>query len=1073
MMICGLLSLVLAIQSPSGDRPSLSVHNPTRCGAPSVVEIPTGRVAAPGAVDWTRVRLVCDARDVPFTIRTNHPWRSAEGAADDASAPRADDLLVFVCDVPPGATKRLEIADTGSDASSPVSVTDGRLSVEFPTVKAVFEQATGRLIELAFAQSPALEHPLDVAFHRLESPGHALQGSLGPGYHTFQVELARTEEIAHEARFIGHAYSGALVEIRWMLQPIEGPCVPLTYRVYANGTLEVETDDGPWEAPSPWMSHAVEWTLSLRGQACSIPTLETRFAYYGFKDFTAAFPTVARVWRDGDRGVLETGEQAVNGRRFYRRLIPFANADDRTIDDLIELADEGLVVVTTPPSVPWADRVVVSAPPAATAVIAKLTDTLRLHREVVVAEPGYDRVDLQLTLSHDPTPWGIVGDGFTIQRRESGRVEVVAGTVLGLRQAVQAIDDHLTLHGPAAGVPLVAANPIVPLRGGGFGGGTFEVDFPYGSVAEWERVLDRLMDSGMNVLTCLGMWGNWKMPVSYRYLPALRSDDPEAYDESSGTLLREVDAHREHGLHLLQHVQQQGGRVWLWLPIGCVPTTFARAFPEAMMPGEIEEFWGRAKGTPCFTHARYHEYLDALLRELIETYPVDGLMLVRDDNGKLCSCERCRAFVESSRTRQAAWEQYLIIYDRLRELGFSGAVAVYPYFDGYTPDLERVLPSDLYIVGHGASIAGLTRHHDRVGHMPDTWLDNLFTNFRVPPTPRVRRLLRDRSTFWIGGAYCGTELPWEAIGHFGWEPTSTPNTFRYLWGARTFGVEHAAWFRTVSDLYEDLWEVHARYMLPKVWLETPPDRRAMVLAHSLDVLEQYGTALETLRARVRRPDMENWFGHMELFDPYLRYHLHRLECLAANHTLVVAHKQAVLDGVGLPADVRRTVVEDHRSVYQYARRYDEALHAVPGAMLEATRPMTMPYREWMAGYEGWPGGPHLELPQFAGEVLVKCPGIEPGQPFRLQVSLRNRGLCPWIAEARHRVTFGGIAPMLGLPESVEYEGEPIAPGEDGMMYVEGVAPAEPVDGTLTVTLMSPYRVPSAIAHASVEAKMRQ
>ena len=510
-------------------------------------------------------------------------------------------------------------------------------------------------------------------------------------------------------------------------------------------------------------------------------------------------------------GLIEIGEQAVNGRRFYRKLVPFGAADEREIDDLVEFVDEGLVAVAEPVSVQLAGDVVVSAPAEAAAVMAKLQSCLQRHGRVVTTARTADRNDIQLTLAEDASEAGIAGDGFIIRRQGANGVEVLAGTVLGLRQAVQAIDDHLALQGPQAGLPLVAANPIVALRGGGFGGGNFEVDFPYGSLAEWEQVLDKLLDSGMNVLTCLGMWGNWKMPVSYKYMPELVSDDPEAYDESSGTLLSEVDAQRERGLHLLKHVQSQGGEVWLWLPIGCVPTTFAKVFPEAMMPGEVEEFWGRPKGTPCFTHARYHAYLDALLRELVETYPVDGLMLVRDDNGKLCSCDRCKAFVAASRTRHAAWEQYLMIYDRLRALNYRGRVAVYPYFDGYTADLENVLPADLYIVGHGASIAGLTRQYDRVGHMPDTWLDSLFTNFRLPPTPRVRRLLGDRSTFWIGGAYRGTELPWESIGHFGWEPTSTPNTFRHLWGARTFGIEHAASLLKVSNLYEDLWEVNSRY----------------------------------------------------------------------------------------------------------------------------------------------------------------------------------------------------------------------------------------------------------------------
>jgi hypothetical protein len=654
-----------------------------------------------------------------------------------------------------------------------------------------------------------------------------------------------------------------------------------------------------------------------------------------------------------------------------------------------------------------------------------------------------------------------------IRPNNTGDIEVLAGSLLGLRQAVRAIADHVALHGPAAGLPLVAANPVVDLRGGGFGGGNFEVDFPYGSIAQWERVLDRLLDSGMNVLTCLGMWGNWKMPVSYKYLPELASDDPQAYDESSGTLLSEVDTQRQRGLQLLQHVQRQGGQVWLWLPIGCVPTTFAKAFPEAMMPGETEEFWGRPKGTPCFTHPRYHAYLDALLRELVETYPVDGLMLVRDDNGKLCSCERCQAFVAASRTRHAAWEQYLMIYDRLRALDYRGGIAVYPYFDGYTPDLENVLPSDIFIVGHGASVAGLSRHYDRVGHMADTWLDSLFTNFRLPPSPRMRRLLGDRPCFWIGGAYCGSELPWEAIGHFGWEPSSSANTFRYLWGTRSFGVEHASALLAVSNQYEDLWETNARYLVPKTWLETPAQERAALLTDAHAKLDGYAQALATLRASVDTPDMDTWFGHMELFVPFLRYQLHRLDRFMANRELILPHKQAVLDAAGLPPEVRMAVLDNHATVYRYARLYDEALHNVPGAMLEATRPLTMPYQEWMAGWDVWLDG-FLELPQFAGTVTAEVASLAPGQPFTLTITLQNKGLCPWIPEAPQRIALEGIADKLGLPATVIYEGDPLAPGDSGTLRIDGTAPRQVVHGALKVRLCSPSRLATTIAETSVE-----
>ncbi len=77
-------------------------------------------------------------------------------------------------------------------------------------------------------------------------------------------------------------------------------------------------------------------------------------------------------------------------------------------------------------------------------------------------------------------------------------------------------------------------------------------------------------------------------------------------------------------------------------------------------------------------------------------------MMIRDDNGGLCPCERCKGYVAASHTRSAAWEQYLILYRWLRGAGFRGDVAVYPYFDLYEPRLDPLLPVDLLIVGHGS-----------------------------------------------------------------------------------------------------------------------------------------------------------------------------------------------------------------------------------------------------------------------------------------------------------------------------------------------------------------------------------
>ena len=70
--------------------------------------------------------------------------------------------------------------------------------------------------------------------------------------------------------------------------------------------------------------------------------------------------------------------------------------------------------------------------------------------------------------------------------------------------------------------------------------------------------------------------------------------------------------------------------------------------------------------TPCPSHPLYYRYLEAFLKELLETYSIDGIVMIRDDNGSLCTCERCKVLVERSSTKSAAWEQYLTLYHWLR-----------------------------------------------------------------------------------------------------------------------------------------------------------------------------------------------------------------------------------------------------------------------------------------------------------------------------------------------------------------------------------------------------------------------
>ena len=417
-------------------------------------------------------------------------------------------------------------------------------------------------------------------------------------------------------------------------------------------------------------------------------------------------------------------------------------------------------------------------------------------------------------------------------------------------------------------------------------------------------------------------------------------------------------------------------------------------------------------------------------------------MLIRDDNGGLCTCERCKEYVAGSRTNNAAWEQYLVIYDLLRKKGFKGDVAVYPYLDGYRPEIEPLLPKDIYVIGHGGEPAVLTRDLERIGLMGDTWLDNLYANFRLPPTPRMRRLLADRGSFWIGGAYCGTELPWESVRRFGWEPTATPNTVRYEWGSRTFGAEHAMSFVRMSQACERFWEINARYLPPAVWMKLAAEERQRVLEEGVACASLLRRRIAELKEEAGGRADVRWFGHVELFVPFIEHHLHRLDLFARIYDLVVPRKDSIDKGERLPEDVRRTVIDCYKKMYDWASKYDAAMKAAPDGMLGQCRWMTSPCREFMAGYDQWLEW-QLKVKQFAGTIKVSTGEIQAGRAFTVRIGLRNTGVCPWITGVGQELRFSGVAEEVRLPKKWPYEGEWLAPGESREVELQAIAPNSP------------------------------
>ncbi|MBM4091163.1 MAG: hypothetical protein FJ276_17330 [Planctomycetes bacterium] len=1048
---------VVAQQTPPESLATIRLLNPTEWRGPVTVEVPVGRLAAPGVVDWSRLQLLHGNHVLPFTIREGRAHWQASLATSD-SPPRAEDILVFACEVPPGEWVHVELVPGAAAERSAAQREGGHITIEYSGLRAVIDEQSGSLRTWDAGGSPLLAAPFAITPYRLAEDGYEMKGPFACGYATASIELRKLASVSQRATCVALKSNAAMTEVSFVLEPDTGPGLGLTYRMHSSGMLEIIVDERPWTGRSPWLAHTVEYSLPLLGIARHFPYLENRWAFYGFREYTASVTSRACEYRSERATVLELGRESINGRQYVRRLFPVTGDDAAQIDELVELADEGLIVDVLPVRRwPMHEPVQIVDDAHAPAVAGELEKVLRQAGIVVASDAGANPTVMRLVLASDPVIRGIIGDGFVLREDTSGYV-LEAGTRLGLFSAVRALATHLNRRAPDAEFPLVARNPVVDLRGGGFGGGDFEVDFPFADDAEWRRVLDNLLDSGMNVFACLGMWSNWKMPVSYRYMPELRTEEPDAYDESSGAKFAELEQHREHGLKLARYLQDRGGQVWLWIPIGCVPTTYAKRYPDAMAPGSDK--------IPCFTHAEYRRYVDAFFRELLETYPLDGLFLVRDDNGGICTCDRCRAYVAQSRTKSPVWEQYLVIYDWLRTHGFRGNIAVYPYNDHYEPKLDPLLPEDFYIVGHGSGAAVLSRQYAYVGPMGDTWIDNLYANFRLAPTPRMKRLLADRGSFWIGGAYVGSELPWESIGHFGWEPTATPNSLRFDWAMREFGRAGAEPFVTMNDAYEELWDISALHMPPADWMKKSPESRVRVVEEGVATVGLFRTRTDALRKAVDASRYSRWFGHIDLYAPFFEYHLHRLNLFAKIYDEVIAHRSTLESGEGLPRNVRDNVLTQYAELYAWAVPYDAQMQKAPHGMLDRVRWMTKPYHEWMAGYDQWLDG-QLEVKQFAGTLEAEIDPVRPGEPFTLRIVLNNQGVCPWVPGSGQRIELRGDVEQLGLPAVWAYEGDPLAPGNRRTIELRGTAPAAQSTAKLSIVLYAPYRVPETIAQTDV------
>jgi len=1044
---------------------SIRLYNPTHWTHPTIVEVPAGRLAAPGQINWREVRLLHKGWDLPFSLREGRAhWRANLTPVSD---PRAEDLIVFTVTVPHGTWSQVDLVGGPRKETSALTQRGNQLIISYPDVKVVINQATAMLHEIEALGVGLLDAPMTMNFFHVQ--GGVIESSeLSPlSYSHPKVMLEKAQPAGSpRAKLVSCFSDAAFSELNFVLNPGRGPAMALTYRVHPGGLVEIWSDERPWESISPWLNYGVKYTLGVKGEIRRLPRLETPYPFYGFKDYDSVVKNIGILHREKRVALLEVGEESINGRRWNRRLYTVRQDQLAQLHDLLELIDEGLVIEVAPKSLCLDSRPLrILYPHGCKAIATVLEQALkkaRFHVESASGLQEHQKRAIILKILKRPAEVGLEGDGFAIQPLQDGSgASIVSGTRFGLMMGTLKLADHVRKIKDTLSLPLVASNPAVGLRAAGFGGGPIEVDFPYGNDGEWTKVFDDLIASGINTMTCLGMWSNWKMPVTFKYMPELKSASPGAYDPVSGAKFSEFISCREHGLKLLNYLHERGVKVWLWVPVGAIPTTFAEKFPDAVLPGNPK--------VPLVMHPKYRQYLHAFFKEILETYPLDGFVLIRDDNGGIDTSEEFENFVAASRTKDPMWEQHLIICDLLQATGFRGDLAVYPYHDFYKPRLEPFLPKDLFIVGHGSGFGTLTRNYKFLGPMGHTWLDNLYAGFRLPPASRMKRLISDRGSYWIGGAFRGTELPWESIGYFTWEPNVTVNTLRYYWGIRTFGEKSALCFLQFSSAYEQLWNLMNVSLLPYSWLRMSPQSKNRVEQECNERLELYRKRLAELHSTAGKEANADWFAQVNLYGTFFEYCRRRLQLFGDLYSTVLLYKGAMGASKPLPGDVRRRVISIYREMLEAADPYAEQIRTVPGAMMRATESSTRPYKESAVSGYGPPLDKMLELQEFAGKLTVSYQDIRAGRPFMLTVELFNTGICPWVPNESHKLELASTAQLLRLPLSWDLSGDWVLPGDRRVVKLSGTAPAEPGAAEIEMKFWSPS---GAQSHPFIDHELR-
>ena len=154
------------------------------------VEIPVGRLAAPGLIDWANVHLALDGQEVPFAIREGRVHWKANLTAP-ITQPRAEDLLVFPVAVPQGQWLRVEVLPGKQAAPSALKREGGASIVSYPNLKVTVNEASGMLTGLESAGTALLESPLGVDFYTVAAGTIERVGGVGAGYDPMIVKVKK------------------------------------------------------------------------------------------------------------------------------------------------------------------------------------------------------------------------------------------------------------------------------------------------------------------------------------------------------------------------------------------------------------------------------------------------------------------------------------------------------------------------------------------------------------------------------------------------------------------------------------------------------------------------------------------------------------------------------------------------------------------------------------------------------------------------------------------------------------------------------------------------------------------